>query len=584
MTRLTDGGALRRVFPVVAYAATALVACSSIGPAPASSNASHGGNTAGGAAGSSVVSGGGGAGSNSLGGVGGSAGLSGGAAGGAAGAVSSGGASAGSGGSAPMVLPVSTCSGVDPFLAASGLQVHSARGTGPAVSLRGANLGGWLMIEPYMTPLADVPDDYSLHTVLEQRFGATVRDSLIAGYEQSWMQTADFYAIAALGMSAVRVPVTYENIQNADGTLRTNAFERLDWAVAEAWKRCIYTIIDLHGAWGGASTSASSGKVGTAELWTSEDDKARSTALWQAIATHYKGNPAIAGYDVLNEPIAAATDQDRWTLQDRFYKAIRAIDSEHVIFIEAIWWLDNLPQPSKYGWTNVVYECHHYLWDSQTDVAAQKAGADAKVDDFTKHASYGVPFYLGEFNFFGNPEAWKYGVEQWDKAGISWTSWSFRASADGIGLSNSWGVMNPIDPRPALPSITQDSAADIASKWAKWGASEFGANPVLQAALAAPALSADDYAAPAGKTLTVAAPGVLTNDHDQNQGQPGITLQAQITTQPAHGQVTLSANGGFSYTPASDFSGTDMFLYTVFDGRLHAASPRPVTLHVSNAP
>jgi aryl-phospho-beta-D-glucosidase BglC (GH1 family) len=492
------------------------------------------------------------------------------------GSQSSGGQTAG-GGAPPDLLPVSTCTGVDPFLSASGLNVKSGRGTGSIVALRGANLGGWLMIEPYMTPLADVPDDYTMNTLLEQRFGAATRDSLIASYEQTWMQSADFDAIAALGMNAVRVPVSYFNIQNADGSLRSDAFTRLDWAVSEAWKRCIYTILDLHGAWGSASNSASGGKIGTAELWTSEDDKARSTALWQALATHYKGNPAIAGYDVLNEPIAAATDQDRWDLQDRFYKAIRAVDPDHMIFIEAIWWLDNLPQPSQYGWTNVVYECHHYLWDKLTDVPAQKAGADAKVTDFVMHANYGVPFYLGEFNFFGNSDAWKYGAEQWDKAGISWTSWSFRASADGTGLTNSWGVFNPIDPRPAVPSISNDSAADIQAKWSHWGAAEFGPNPMLQAALAMPVLNADSYNVSAAQTLTVAAPGVLMNDHHINAG---VTLQAQLAAPPLHGKVTLNPDGSFSYVPDAGFTGADMFLYTAFDGRLHAASPRPVTVRI----
>ena len=37
-------------------------------------------------------------------------------------------------------------------------------------------------------------------------------------------------------------------------------------------------------------------------------------------------------------------------------------------------------------------------------------------------------------------------------------------------------------------------------------------------------------------------------------------------TLPAHGQLALSANGGFSYTPARNYAGPDSFSYRAFDG------------------
>jgi aryl-phospho-beta-D-glucosidase BglC (GH1 family) len=477
-------------------------------------------------------------------------------------------------------LAVHACSGVDPFLRTNGLTIRTNRGTGPVVALRGVNLGGWLMIEPYMTPVADVVDDFTMHDTLTRRFGASTAEQLVATYQKAWMQTADLDAIAALGMNAVRVPITYFNVQNADGSIRADAFERLDWVVAEAWKRCIYVVFDLHGAWGSAAGWASSGKVGAAELWTVEENKKRSVALWEAIAAHFRGNAGVAGYDLVNEPNGAASDQERWALQDRMYKAVRAVDPDHVIFIEAIWWLVNLPQPSQFGWTNVVYECHHYDWDHQTDAATLKAGADAKVKDFTDHASYGVPFYLGEFNFFGVADAWKYGMEQWDRAGISWTTWSYRASTDGAGITNSWGVYNVVDPRPAKPSITNDAADVIQTKWARFGFAAFAPNPMLRTALAMPATTADAYDAFSGEAFN-ASPGVLANDRHVNAGQAGIALRAELTAPPLHGQLALRPDGSFTYTPVAGFEGTDMFLYTAFDGRLHAPNPRPVTLRVT---
>ncbi len=47
---------------------------------------------------------------------------------------------------------------------------------------------------------------------------------------------------------------------------------------------------------------------------------------------------------------------------------------------------------------------------------------------------------------------------------------------------------------------------------------------------------------------------VLGNDTDVDTG---TTLTATLGASPAHGAVTLNANGSFTYTPAVNFNGTD---------------------------
>src|SRR5207342_490806 len=51
----------------------------------------------------------------------------------------------------------------------------------------------------------------------------------------------------------------------------------------------------------------------------------------------------------------------------------------------------------------------------------------------------------------------------------------------------------------------------------------------------------DPYTTPEDVALVVAAPGVLANDTDVD----GQTLTATAVTQPAHGSLSLGANGGF---------------------------------------
>jgi VCBS repeat-containing protein len=58
---------------------------------------------------------------------------------------------------------------------------------------------------------------------------------------------------------------------------------------------------------------------------------------------------------------------------------------------------------------------------------------------------------------------------------------------------------------------------------------------------------------------------VLTNDTDvANEGQ---TLSAVKVTNPAHGSVTLDANGSYTYTPSLNYNGSDSFTYKANDGQ-----------------
>ena len=78
-----------------------------------------------------------------------------------------------------------------------------------------------------------------------------------------------------------------------------------------------------------------------------------------------------------------------------------------------------------------------------------------------------------------------------------------------------------------------------------------------------PVATDDSYNATQDAPLTVVAPGVLANDTDAD----GDALTAVLVASPAHGAVVLSANGGFTYTPGTGYSGVDSFTYKANDGR-----------------
>jgi VCBS repeat-containing protein len=119
-------------------------------------------------------------------------------------------------------------------------------------------------------------------------------------------------------------------------------------------------------------------------------------------------------------------------------------------------------------------------------------------------------------------------------------SFTYRASDDAVASS------------PATVAITVTAADDL------------------------PTVAADAYTTAEDTALTVAAPGVLANDGDVD----GDALSAAVESPPAHGSLSLKADGSFTYTPAANFNGGDSFTYRASDGTL-ASSLATVTLTVS---
>ena len=56
---------------------------------------------------------------------------------------------------------------------------------------------------------------------------------------------------------------------------------------------------------------------------------------------------------------------------------------------------------------------------------------------------------------------------------------------------------------------------------------------------------------------------MLTNDTDVD----GDALSAVLVSGPAHGSLTLNADGSFTYTPAANYNGPDSFTYKANDGQ-----------------
>lgn len=82
-----------------------------------------------------------------------------------------------------------------------------------------------------------------------------------------------------------------------------------------------------------------------------------------------------------------------------------------------------------------------------------------------------------------------------------------------------------------------------------------------------------------GGTLVINAPGVLTNDSDPDS-DPITAIQL---TQPAHGTLSASANGSFTYVHDGSANYTDSFTYRASDGS-KTSNTTTVTLAINRPP
>jgi hypothetical protein len=96
-----------------------------------------------------------------------------------------------------------------------------------------------------------------------------------------------------------------------------------------------------------------------------------------------------------------------------------------------------------------------------------------------------------------------------------------------------------------------------------------------------PIAANDSYTAPAGSTLTVPAPGVLSNDTDPDGG----ALSAVLVSSTTNGTLTLNPDGSFGYVPNAGFTGSDSFSYQAAGSALMSKSATvTLTVNASTGP
>ena len=298
---------------------------------------------------------------------------------------------------------------------------------GDEVLLKGVGLGGWMLQEGYMMNSSGAAD--TQHEFIEKLtilIGAEKTAEFYTNWRNNFVTKKDVDSIAKLGYNSIRLPMHYnlftlpieEEATEGENTWLTLGFEMVDALLTWCESNEIYLILDLHAAPGGQGEDAAISDYDDSKpsLWESEYNKSKTVALWGKLANRYKDKEWIGGYDLLNEVNWPLGDGVLRDLYVRITNEIRAVDSNHILFIEGNGFANDFSGLTPPWDSNMVYSPHKY-W-TYNDTASMQWVLDIREE-------HNVPLWLGESG--ENSNVWfTEAIHLFEDNNIGWAWWPWK--------------------------------------------------------------------------------------------------------------------------------------------------------------
>lgn len=330
---------------------------------------------------------------------------------------------------------------------------------GALIQLRGTCVGGWMNMEDFIDGYPG--SEHGLRAALASMIGPAKAEFFFERLLDHFFTEDDVRFMKACGATVVRLPLNYRHFEK-DATpfqYEEAGFARLDRALQWCANHDLPAILDLHAVQGWQNTDWHSDNANRHALfWQHPHFQDRWVALWEEFARRYQGNEIIAGYNVMNEPVSNVTDgrlSDDYTpdwpnfnrLMRRVVDAIRAIDPEHIIFLEGDYYSRLFSGMEAPFAPNLVYSSHNYTragfgpgpypgeliggyWDRDYQVERVD---EAEGTVFSR--THNVPLWVGEFGsiYNGPPDENPYRMQAmadqidiFNQRGIHWTTWVYK--------------------------------------------------------------------------------------------------------------------------------------------------------------
>ena len=289
---------------------------------------------------------------------------------------------------------------------------------GKPLLIRATNLGNWMVPEGYMWLLKDGPQSASeIRALVLELLGPEGSAAFWEKWRENYVTREDTALLHRAGFNAIRVPLHYSLLESDDA----EGFKLLDRLIGWSRAENLYVILDLHAAPGGQTGANIDDSAGYPWLYQSAKEQDHLLAIWRRIATRYRDEPVVLGYDLLNEPIPnfpklAPLNPLLEPLYKKLTSEIRKVDSHHILFLGGAQWDSNFSVFGKPFDANTAYTFHKYWTAPDESVIRQYV-------DFRER--YDVPIWMGESG--ENTDEWiAQFVKTLEKNNIGWAFWPYK--------------------------------------------------------------------------------------------------------------------------------------------------------------
>ena len=179
--------------------------------------------------------------------------------------------------------------------------------------LNGVNLGGWLVLERWMTPTLFKDTDASDEQAFMKEDFAVER---LCRHREKFIRESDIAWLAERGVTALRIPVGFWLF--GDYPPYQACVDYLDWAIEMADKYGLSVVIELHRAPGSQDGHDNSLHGGRTLWFKSEKYRQQTLDVLEKIAKRYGQKQSVWGIGVLNEP--RLTAPSRFFVTRQFYR------------------------------------------------------------------------------------------------------------------------------------------------------------------------------------------------------------------------------------------------------------------------
>jgi endoglucanase len=294
---------------------------------------------------------------------------------------------------------------------------------GKPLLLRGTNLGNWMVPEGYMWQFGGhVQSAREIEALVAELIGPERSKTFWQQWRDNYVTQSDIHLIHQAGFNSIRVPMHYRFFQSDDA----EGFRLLDRLVKWSRAEGIYLVLDMHAAPGGQTGTNIDDSDGYPWLFTDQSSQQQLLDTWHRIARHYRNEPVILGYDLLNEPIPTYPKLHGLNpLLEPLYKrtaaVIRKEDKHHILILGGAQWDNNFDVFGPPFDSNVIYEWHKYKV-----LVPDQSLVQRYVDFRTKNH---VPIWLGESG--ENKDEWLATFRTvLEKNNIGWAFWPYKKLAN----------------------------------------------------------------------------------------------------------------------------------------------------------